>query len=313
MTISFKVGKATKEKLENFYIDLKREKTPPYAVFQAIDGDTVVTLYESGKIVFQGKDADLASQFWIETEKMETKNLEIKNSDKKEPKNEEYINPKIYYSTSIGSDEVGKGDFFGPMVVTATYVKKEDISFLENLGVKDSKKITDEKIMKIVPKIIDRVPYESIILNNKEYNEKQKKGYNINQITAILHNQVLSKLKAKYPYDYIVVDQFAEKYVYFHYLKESTNVVRDITFLTKAENKCLAVACASLISRYIFLKEYQKLNQKLDMILPKGAGSKVDEVGVQIVQKYGNKILKDISKQNFKNTEKIELLLKDTK
>lgn len=311
MTISFKVSKPTIEKLKEFYLDLKREKTPPYAVFQAIDGDTIVTLYESGKIVFQGKDADLASQFWIETEKMQTKNLDVKNSEKKDSKKEEYIDSKIYHSTSIGSDEVGTGDFFGPIVVSAAYVKKEDIPFLEELGVKDSKKITDEKILEIVPKIIRKIDYESIILTNQEYNLEQKKGYNMNKIKAILHNKVLSKLKSKFSYDYIIVDQFAEKYVYFSYLKESPFVVRDITFLTKAESKCLSVACASMISRYIFLKEFSKLSKELDMFLPKGAGTKVDEIGVKIVQKYGLKKLQQISKGNFKNTEKIQNLLKD--
>lgn len=311
MTISFKVSKKTIEKLTEFYLDLRREKTPPYAVFQAVDGDTIVTLYESGKIVFQGKDADLASQFWVETEKMQTKNLDVKNSDKKDAKKEEYIDPKIYHSTSIGSDEVGTGDFFGPIVVSAAYVKKEDIPFLEELGVKDSKKITDEKILEIVPKIIHKIDYESIILTNQEYNLEQKKGYNMNKIKAILHNKVLSKLKSKFSYDYIIVDQFAEKYVYFSYLKESPSVVRDITFLTKAENKCLSVACASMISRYIFLKEFSKLSKELDMLLPKGAGTGVDEIGVRIVQKYGLKKLEQISKQNFKNTEKIKALLKD--
>ena len=141
MTISFKVSDKTKEKLVEFYEDLRREKTPQYAVFQAQDGDTVVTLYESGKIVFQGRDADLASDIWIATEKMNNKKLEVNNSDKKEKKEEKKveIDPIIYHSTSIGSDEVGTGDYFGPIVVTAAYVKKEDIPFLENLGVKDSK------------------------------------------------------------------------------------------------------------------------------------------------------------------------------
>lgn len=313
MTISFKVGNQTKQKLIEFYQDLRREKTPAYSIFQAVDGDSVVTLYESGKIVFQGRDADLASQFWIETERMNNANLEVKNSDKKENNKKDFIDPKIYYSTSIGSDEVGKGDFFGPIVVTAAYVKKEDIPFLEKLGIKDSKKMDDSKILEIVPKMIEKITYESVVFSNKEYNEKQKQGYNINKITAILHNQVLSKLKNKYPYDYIIVDQFAEKYVYFSYLKNVNNVVLDITFLTKAESKCLSVACASLISRYIFLKEYLKLSQKLNMPLPKGAGSKVDETGALIVKKFGKEILFDISKVNFKNTEKIELLLKGTK
>lgn len=306
MTISFKVSKETIDKLNEFYIDLKREKTPPYAVFQADDGASVVTLYESGKIVFQGKDADLASQFWIETEKMNNKKLEVNNSDKKDKKKDEYVDSKIYHSTSIGSDEVGTGDYFGPIVVTACYVKKEDIPYLEELGIKDSKKMTDEKILEVVPKIIKKIAYESIILSNKDYNLEQQKGYNMNKIKAILHNKVLGRLKEKYQYDYIVVDQFAEKYVYFSYLKESLNVVKDITFLTKAEGKCPSVACASVISRYIFLKEYSKISKELDMFLPKGAGTKVDEVGIEVVKKYGFDKLKEIAKLNFKNTDKIK-------
>ena len=91
MTISFKVSDKTKEKLIAFYEDLRRDKTPQYAVFQAQDGDTVVTLYESGKIVFQGRDADLASDIWVATEKMNNKNVEINNSDKKDKKDKRWI------------------------------------------------------------------------------------------------------------------------------------------------------------------------------------------------------------------------------
>lgn len=313
MTISFKVGNETKEKLNEFYLDSKRENTPPYAEFQAIDGDSVVTLYESGKIVFQGKDADLASQFWIETEKMNNTKLDVKNSDKKEKKQDEYIDPKIYNSTSIGSDEVGTGDYFGPIVVTATYVKKENINFLEELGIKDSKKMTDEKILEVVPKIIKKIPYESLILSNKEYNTEQQNGYNMNKIKAILHNKVLFKMKNKYTCDYIIVDQFAEKYVYYNYLKEADNVVRNITFLTKGESKNLSVACASVISRYIFLKEFEKISKDINMIIPKGASDLVDETGVKIVNEYGIKKLNEIAKVNFKNTEKIQNKLKDIK
>ena len=172
MTISFKVSDETKEKLNDFYLDLKREKTPDYASFQAKDGDTVVTLYDSGKVVFQGRDADLASQFWIATEKMINKNLVINNSDKKkkEDKKTIYVDPKIFNSTTIGSDEVGTGDYFGPIVVTGSFVKKEDIPFLQELGITDSKKMTDEKILEVVPILIKKIPYSTFILNNKEYN-----------------------------------------------------------------------------------------------------------------------------------------------
>lgn len=309
MTISFKVSDKTKEKLIAFYEDLRRDKTPQYAVFQAQDGDTVVTLYESGKIVFQGRDADLASDIWVATEKMNNKNVEINNSDKKDKKDKKEIivDPKIYNSTSIGSDEVGTGDYFGPIVVTAALVKKEDIPFLEELGVKDSKKMDDNKILEIVPKILKRITYSSIILTNKEYNETYNENFNMNKIKAILHNKVLVDMTNKYPNtDYVIVDEFAQKYVYFNYLKESKNVYRNITFLTKGETKSLAVAAASLISRFIFIKEFDKISSSLGIFLPKGASNIVDDVALKIVKQYGFDKLKDIAKLNFKNTEKIK-------
>lgn len=306
-TITLKVSENTKKEMEEFFKDLKREKTPPYAVFQADDCDTVVTLYESGKAVFQGHDADLSSQFWIEREKHlnPLKKVETTNSTNKQEKKEVLKNPKLYNATTIGSDEVGTGDYFGPIIVTATYVEKENIPFLEELGIRDSKKMTDEKILEVVPQIIKKIPYNSIMLTNKEYNSNHDK-YNMNKVKAILHNKMLYKTKQEHPnYEYIVVDQFAEKYVYFNYLKDSTNIVKDITFLTKAEDQVLSVACASVISRYLFLKEYDKLAQELGFILPKGAGPIVNEVGKKIVQKFGQEKLNEIAKLSFKNTEKI--------
>lgn len=312
MTITLKISEKTKKDMEEFFEDFKRAKTPPYAVFQADDGDSVVTVYESGKAVFQGRSADISAQLWIERERHNnpTKQVDVKNSetDKKEKK-EIVIDPKIYNSTSIGSDEVGTGDYFGPIVVTSAYVTKEDIKFLEDLGVTDSKKLDDNKIMEIVPLIIKRIPYSSMLLTNKEYNQKYSSDINMNKIKAIMHNKVLVDLTSKYPNtDYVVVDEFAKPFVYFNYLKDANKVFRNITFMTKAESKCLSVACASLISRYIFIKEFDKVSESVDEFLPKGASNKVDEIGVKIVKKYGFDKLNEIAKLNFKNTEKIKEL-----
>lgn len=315
MTITLKVSDNTKEKMIEYFEDKKRPKTPDYAIFQADEADTVVTLYESGKAVFQGVSADIDANMWKEMEqhlnpnkKVDLKNSEDKKKDKKDKK--EYIDPKIYYSNSIGSDEVGTGDYFGPIVVTSAFVSKDNITFLEQLGVKDSKKLSDEKILEIVPKIIEKIPYQSIILSNKEYNEKYSDAINMNKIKAIMHNKVLNNLKNNTnQYDYIVVDQFVNPYIYYSYLKEIQNPVKNITFMTKAEDKCLSVACASLISRFIFIKEFDKLGEIVDEFLPKGASDKVDEIGVKIVNKYGFDKLKEIAKLNFKNTEKIKNLL----
>jgi len=309
--ISFKVSEKTQEMMSEELSWCMRENTPQYAKWQAKDGDTVVTLYESGKVVFQGKDADLASDFWVTTEKINSGKVDVKSSadNKKKDKLDKisHVNPRIYYSSSIGSDEVGTGDYFGPIVVTAAYVTKDDITYLEEIGVKDSKKLTDNQIIEIVPKIIQKIKYESMILSNKEYNDFYSTDLNMNKIKAILHNKVLYKLSNQISdYEYIIVDQFAEPYVYFNYLKNSSNVVRNITFFTKGEDKHLAVACASLISRYIFINEFNKLSKSLNMELPKGASNLVDETGKKIVKEYGFDKLKEIAKLNFKNTEKIK-------
>ena len=128
----------------------------------------------------------------------------------------------------------------------------------------------------------------------------------MNKVKAIMHNKMLYKLKEKnYPYEKIIVDQFALPGVYYSYLKEVPNKVTGITFITKAEDKNLSVAASSIISRYIFLKEKEKLEQKLGTSVPKGAGIKVDEFGSMLVKKYGKEILEDISKISFKNTDRI--------
>ena len=307
MTISFKVSEKTKQEMIEHFKDLRRDKTPQYAIFQADEEDTVVTLYESGKVVFQGVSADIDANFWKETEKILTGKMPEDNTKKKEKK--EDIDTTDYYNiSSIGSDEVGTGDYFGPIVVTASYVSKDKISYLEDLGVRDSKKITDDKIMKIAPELIKNIPHQTIILSNEEYNEWQSKGYNMNKIKTILHNRViLSLLKQdNYMIDMVVIDQFTSPRSYYGYLKDmNENVYRKITFTTKAEDKCLSVGCSSIISRYIFLNEMDKLSKSINKVLPLGASTVVDEAGKDIVNKHGKDILNKIAKTNFKNTEKI--------
>ena len=309
-TITLKVSDNTMEKMNEYFEDKKRLKTPPYAVFQADEADTVVTLYQSGKAVFQGISADIDANLWSQMEKNlnPNKNVDMKvasNEKKKETKK----NSKVYYANTIGSDEVGTGDYFGPIVVTASYITKEDIPFLESLGIKDSKKMTDEQILKITPQIIKKIPYYTMTLSNKEYNQRHSE-YNMNAMKAILHNKALLEMTKQYKnYDYIVVDQFAEKYVYYNYLRKVPNVQRNITFITKAEDQCLSVACSAIISRYIFIKEFDKLSKKYNQTLPKGAGPIVDEIGAKLVKEYGIDVLNEIAKTNFKNTEKIKELI----
>lgn len=311
MTIVFKVSENVQNKMKEFYKDLYRDKFPPYSIFQAQSADVIITLYESGKVMFQGVSADIEANIWKDQER-HLNNRDIdkelkKIEDKKEEKKKEN-NLNFYNMSTIGSDEVGTGDYFGPIVVTATYVNKKDEIFLRDLGVKDSKALTDEKIIEIAKELIKKVNYKTFILTNKDFNDYTKKGYNMNKIKAILHNKVLYSIKENHmsDYDKIVVDQFVYPKKYFEHINEATNKVTDISFTPRAESKCLSVACSSIISRYIFLHEMAKLSKELNITLPKGANDIVDDIGFEIVKKYGFNKLYEVAKINFKNTEKIK-------
>ena len=297
MNVVIKVNDEIKEKMIEYYKDKKRDKVIPYVVFQAEEEDTVITMYESGKVMFQGTSADVDAAMWGTV----LENTKEKQEEKKK------ANQKYYTCSSVGSDEVGTGDYFGPIVVTACYVPKEEIPFLEELGVGDSKKIDDSKILKIAPQIAKRIKYKSAILTNPEYNEKYTKNINMNKIKAILHNRCLYTLihDENPSYDYIIVDEFAREARYYEYLRDQKVVQKGITFLTKAEDQNLAVACGSIISRYLFLKEFDKICDEIHIPLPKGAGKDVDSIGAEVVEKYGKDKLKEIAKFNFKNTDRI--------
>ena len=297
MNVVIKVNDEVKAKMIEYYKDKVRDKVIPYVVFQAQEEDTVITLYESGKCMFQGTSADVDAAMWGT----------ILDNTKEKKEEQKKADQKYYNCSAVGSDEVGTGDYFGPIVVTACYVPKDEISFLESLGVGDSKKIDDSKILKIAPEIAKRIKYRSVILSNKEYNEKYTKDVNMNKIKAIMHNKVLYRLmqEEKPSIDYIIVDEFAREARYYEYLDGISTIQRNITFMTKAEDKNLAVACGSIISRYLFLKEFDKICDEIHIPLPKGAGKDVDSIGEEVVEKYGKDKLKEIAKFNFKNTDRI--------
>lgn len=304
-TIVFKPSDNIKEKMIDYYDLLRRDKKPPYSVFQAEEGGTIITLYESGKVMFQGISADIDANMWKDLES-HYNNRDIDSELKKKEEKED--DKTYYYYDAIGSDEVGTGDYFGPIIVTATLVDKSTRKLLEDLKIMDSKKMTDDKIRRCAPILMNKLPYVTSTLSNTKYNEMSSKGFNMNKIKAILHNRVLFELSNKgIPYHKIIVDQFTTPRSYFSYLKQENieDKVTKITFLTKGESKHLSVAAASVISRYRFLQEMDKLSEKYKVDIPKGASPKVDSVAKKILDTYGKNELSKIVKLNFKNTEKI--------
>lgn len=261
-------------------------KTPPYALFQVKTSDCTITAYASGKVVFQGDGADFYAGN-IQTKKKTTASF-----------------------PECGSDEVGTGDYFGPVVVCATCVETQHLSLLKELKIQDSKQLQDEQIIQIAPHLMKHLTYSLLVLENTKYNEIHQ-IYNMNAIKAKLHNQAFLHLQNKLNFkcDNIIVDQFTPEKSYYRYLKDEKNIVQSIHFETKAENKYLSVACASIIARYHFLEAISQLSTQYAFPFPKGAGAHVDEAGVAFVHKYSFATLNKVCKLHFKNTEKIKALL----
>lgn len=289
-------------KMISFYSDNIVDNTNEYVLKQFKLEKVSITIYTSKKAVFQGENASYEASIWDNT-LLDAPSLDL--NIKKEKQN---TNEWKYIKDHIGSDEVGTGDYFGPLCVCAAYVTFDDLPFLEKLKVNDSKKLTDEHIIKIAPHILKRIPYSQISVDPKKYNALTKQGYNQAKIKAILHNQVLHNIREKVKKRAVltVVDQFLNEIRYYEYVKFSPYIEGQLHFETKAESKYPAVAVASIIARYSFLMKMKALGEELGKEIPKGAGKEVDAFAKDIVNEYGMEKLNEIAKVHFANTKKIE-------
>ena len=270
----------------------KAVKPPAYAQYQLkLDGCTI-TAYDSKKVVFQGRDAEeMAALF--------------------EPKT--LSQPPLQHAAELngypqaGSDEVGTGDYFGPVCVCPAYVDASHASLMQSLGIQDSKQLSDEQILKIAPKLMAEIPYSLLILDNYKYNQVHQ-TQNLNCIKAKLHNQAYLHLRNKLGQlpALSVIDQFTPEASYYRYLKNEREIVRGITFETKAENKYPAVACGSIIARFAFLKAMDTLSEHYSFKLPKGAGPATEKLIQQFYELHGEQGLMNAAKLHFKNTDKIK-------
>ncbi|MCM3002747.1 ribonuclease HIII [Priestia koreensis] len=284
--------------IQSHYAPFITDKTPPGGVFTAKLPNCTITAYKSGKVLFQGNGAEQEAQRWGTTES---------SAPAKGP-SASSLPANFHLKSVIGSDEVGTGDFFGPITVVAAYVSKEQIPLLKELGVRDSKDLKDPKIIEIARQLLHVVPYSLIILHNPKYNDLQKSGMSQGKMKAILHNKaiqnVLNKIAPEEP-EAILIDQFVEGPTYYKHVAQQKEVVKkNVFFSTKGESIHLSVAAASIIARYAFLREMDKLGKKAGVELPKGAGKHVDIAAAKIIQSQGTDVLKDLTKHHFANTEK---------
>ncbi|NLL69381.1 MAG: ribonuclease HIII [Acholeplasmataceae bacterium] len=260
------------------YQDFIVENNIEHALFKAVHDNVEIIAYKSGTVLLKGPD--------VSDEIILIKNgLGIKDYE------------------AIGSDEVGTGDVFGPIIVCSALVKLDDFKFLEDLNVRDSKKMSDREIIKLGPLLAERLTHSLIILSPSKYNNISKRpGYNLNKIKAILHNQAILKTSVKYDQPVpVILDKFCTENNYYNYLRDEEVVYHDINFHEQAENFHLSVAAAAIIARFAFIVTLARYRKELGITIPKGAGPKVDEVLEEILYKNGVDSLKNYAKLNYRN------------
>lgn len=260
--------------LDNEYVTLRMKN----------DEGSVVTLYTSGKIVFQGEQS-----FDNEISKIQGKS----NGE---------------FTDHIGVDEVGKGDYFGPLVVVGCFVNKEFADKISSLGFGDSKNFSDSKIMEFYNEIKDYPYYYKSIVMPEEYNTLENQIGNVSILLARQHSKViemgLEDLKKKgIKCDHAVIDQFSS--LKSRVANEMGVLGKKITLEQHHKGESdIAVAGASIIARGIFLNEMEKMRKKYSFDFPKGSSNVINSAR-EFVKKYGEYELRRVAKVSFKTTKKV--------
>lgn len=303
-TITLTVSQQMLEKMHQYY-EKQIIKIPNHTLFQAKTSSCTITAYLSKKVVFQGVNPEVEANKWQKSTPA-SKNAKTSASNKKST-----LPNNIATLSAIGCDEVGTGDYFGPIVICCAYVQKDQIAHLQQLGIKDSKALKDPEICQLAKQIETIIPHQCLVLPNEKYNVMVEKGMNANSIKAYLHNQALLKLTTSLPSlpDFLIMDEFVNEAKYYDYLKklpkQPTIVSDNLHFIQKGESVHVAVAAASILARASFVKYMQIMSKKHQFELPKGAGAPVDVAGKQFVKRHGKEALKSLTKWHFANTNKI--------
>ena len=311
MNIVIKGDDSLVEAIKNHYHDqIDPLSNVPYTKFVVTNKDYKVIAYNTNKVMFQGNDAKTQASLW---QVSEVDNFSTSQSltNKNIESTIDHAYNAMALDEYIGSDEVGTGDYFGPVVVCSAYINRSLLDGIKHLNITDSKLLDDSKIQALAKELKDIIPHYIYTLDNETYNQSQPSN-NLNQIKAKMHNFAIAKtmkiVGKKVP---VVLDQFCQPKTYFSYLINQKTVIEDIIFETKAESKYLGVAIASILARDAFLKSMDELSNEVKTPLLKGASAQVDLQGVELVLKFGKPILNKIAKVHFANTEKINTIIKN--
>lgn len=258
-----------------------------YAV-KALDANLVC--YTSGKLVLQGKGAEGFARRFLE-------GLE----DGQRPSE-----PAMAFEVpTIGSDEAGKGDYFGPLVVAAVYAEPERRSELTAMGVADSKTLSDQRMFPMAERIEQSFDCEVRVLMPEDYNERWNRERNVNHVLAELHADAIATLLQRHPDAVVIVDQFGHESLIADRLRTKLGrAPRKLTQVPRAEAHPV-VGAASIVARVHFVEGFQRCEESSGTDLHKGGGAPVDVAAARAYRIGGPSLMAKIAKLHFKNSERL--------
>ena len=203
----------------------------------------------------------------------------------------------------IGIDESGKGDYFGPLVIAAVFVDATTQGELALMQVRDSKKVSDGRVLEMARDIKTICPHSVIAIGPQKYNELYAKINNLNRLLAWGHAKALENLLERVPCGRAISDQFGNERLILNALQEKGRTIV-LEQRTKAESD-LAVAAASILARAEFLLRLKRLSTEVGTTLPKGASPAVELAARMVIKRHGQDRLGDVAKLHFKTTQAV--------
>lgn len=263
----------------------------PHAAFSVRAEGVVLTCYRSGKLVLQGRGLEVFEErFLADVPRRTPRAGGRRGPDTTAP--------------STGSDEAGKGDYFGPLVVAAVRIEEADVAWLQELRAADSKTLADASVVRMAGAIERRLAHAVVSLPPPEYNRRYRATPNLNTLLAELHAEALGAIEGREPNEPIVVDRFAAEEVLLSALRARGVRTGQVVQVPRAESHA-AVAAASILARAAFLEGLAACARECATELPKGAGTAVDAAARRVVAIGGKALLERVAKLHFKNTARV--------
>lgn len=259
-----------------------------HARFSARGEGVTCTVYNSGKCVIQGKGTEQFVQYHLSG-----------HSCTQDPTPEELD----FTTTVVGSDESGKGDYFGPLVAAAVVLDPADLGALEDVRLVDSKRLSPGAIVRTARVLRETVIHSIVTVMPSRYNDLYEKMGNLNRLLAWCHGAAIEEALGKKDASRVVIDRFCDEKMIRNHLKPLA-LSKELEIRPRAEDHP-AVAAAAILATDEFRRRLGRLGDEAKLTLPRGSGAPVKRAARRLVQVNGQGILHRVAKIHFKITGEI--------